>query len=189
MIWTTKTSPTVDLWAISEMAITYTVDDAAFKASIDKGVILLHKSGEDSRKASARGIKRVTLLIHRDAVRNAPKSPTQAELMSVRKLKTRRARKARSVGRPSPGGLERSIEMLTDDRTGIVFVSAGSQAGKYAGRIHDQKGEKWFNRGPGTMAKGPQADEKFIKRALDGNELNAVRVLKHEHSKEGLDLK
>lgn len=36
--------------------------------------------------------------------------------------------------------------------------------GKYALRIHDEKGKAWRRRGPGTVAKGARADDKFILR-------------------------
>ena len=50
-----------------------------------------------------------------------------------------------------------------------VFVASNSQAGRYARRIHDEKGVTWRNRGPGTIAKGARADEKFIERAIKDN--------------------
>lgn len=59
---------------------------------------------------------------------------------------------------------------------GAIFVAANSEAGKYAARIHDKKGIDWENRGIGTIAKGPQADDKFIERALEVNE-DAIRML------------
>jgi len=42
-------------------------------------------------------------------------------------------------------------------------------AGRYAWRIHEEKGKTWFKRGKGTIAKGERADEKFIERALKDN--------------------
>lgn len=47
-----------------------------------------------------------------------------------------------------------------------IMVPANSAASGYASKIHDQKGRSWQQRGPGTVAKGPQADEKFIARAI-----------------------
>ena len=68
-----------------------------------------------------------------------------------------------------PGGLEKSIEYEADETHCSVFVAANSQAGRYAKRIHDEKGITWRNRGAGTVAKGPRADEKFIERAIRDN--------------------
>lgn len=60
---------------------------------------------------------------------------------------------------------------------GSVFVAANSESGKYAVRIHDEKGKTWFNRGPGTVSKGIHADENFIERALRSNRENIDRIM------------
>ena len=67
-----------------------------------------------------------------------------------------------------PGGLERSIDLLWSDERAEVYVAANAEAGEYAKVIHDEKGRKWKERGPGTQAKGDRADEKFIERAQPG---------------------
>ena len=94
---------------------------------------------------------------------NAPRSPTNKILSKTLKRKKRTAR------RTLPGGLEKSIAYEADGRTCSVFVAANSFADKYAHRIHDEKGVTWRNRGPGTVAKGTRADEKFIARAVRDN--------------------
>ena len=65
----------------------------------------------------------------------------------------------------SPGGLVRSIEAKGDENGVEVFVASNGEASEYAHIIHDLKGVKWHERGPGTQAKGDRADEKFIERA------------------------
>lgn len=65
-----------------------------------------------------------------------------------------------------PGGLENSIKCEYDAEHAEVFVASNATAGQYAGIIHDMKGVKWHERGPGTQSKGERADEKFIERAL-----------------------
>jgi len=89
-----------------------------------------------------------------------------------------RGRKADAV-RAMPGGLEKSISHKVEGNEGHVFVaenSASVSVSKKTGRrfnyatvIHDGKGKNWHNRGLGTVAKGVQADEKFIERALKDN--------------------
>ena len=64
-----------------------------------------------------------------------------------------------------PGALTNSIQAEFDAEHMAVFVPSNSEAGEYAEIIHDQKGVKWRERGPGTQAKDDQADEKFIERA------------------------
>ena len=49
------------------------------------------------------------------------------------------------------------------------FVRTPSEAQAYANVIHNEKGNRWHNRGLGTRAKGEKADEKFIERARDDN--------------------
>lgn len=68
----------------------------------------------------------------------------------------------------NPGGLERSIQFEHDAEHAAVFVASNAEAGAYAEIIHDKKGVKWHERGPGTQAKGERADEKFIERAQPG---------------------
>jgi len=58
----------------------------------------------------------------------------------------------RKVGRADPDHVD-------------VFVPSGSPANEYAGKMHDEKGSSWQKRGPGTVAKGAQADDEFISRA------------------------
>lgn len=126
---------------------------------------------------------------HRDAIRNAPRSPTAAQARAARKAswktkhngstkgfaKAQKAgkarRKANSHSRHAPGGLERSIQWRMRGRglaqDAEVYVAANAEAGKYAARIHDEKGRSWFKRGPGTVAKGAKADDKYILRAVE----------------------
>ncbi len=68
----------------------------------------------------------------------------------------------------TPGALTNSIQAEFDPEHMAVFVPSNSEAGEYAEIIHDEKGVKWKERGPGTQAKGEQADEKFIERAMPG---------------------
>lgn len=112
----------------------------------------------------ARAVQRACMIVHREAVRNAPVSPTNAQY-SKAVLK----RKKRTKRRMHPGGLSRSIEWETRGMEGSVFVASNSEAAAYARKIHDDKYKSWRNRGPGTIAKGTRADDKFIERALNDN--------------------
>lgn len=78
----------------------------------------------------------------------------------------------------NPGGLMRSIQLETGDDFAEVFVASNAEAGSYAVKIHDEKGQTWQKRGPGTQAKGPQADDKFIQRAYDVWRENLAAKLK-----------
>jgi len=147
----------------------------------------LQRLGKDAHQATVKSMTRITLLVHRDAIRNAPRSPSASMIKSMRKTNRRTTRKSRATSRPSPGGLERSISQKVEDRPGqvegIVFVAANSEAGKYAKFIHDAKGSGWNRRGPGTRQKGTRSDDKFIERAISENESNIVAIIKSEIEK------
>jgi hypothetical protein len=93
-----------------------------------------------------------------------------------------------SKNRPMPGGLMRSISVRNTDTQVECFVPTNSVAGSYAFKIHEEKGSKWKDRGPGTQAKGPQADEKFITRAAADKADDFAAMVKSEIDKilEGL---
>ena len=124
--------------------------------------------------ASRRAMARCGLIAVREAKANAPRSPTMKQQSATLKRKKRTAR------RMLPGGLEKSIEYEATETGCSVFVASNSQAGKYAKRIHDEKGVTWRNRGPGTIAKGQRADDKFIERAIRDNAQNFAHIIDDE---------
>ena len=93
-----------------------------------------------------------------------------------------------SKDRPMPGGLMRSITFRNTDTMVECFVPTNSVAGSYAFKIHEEKGSSWKDRGPGTQAKGPQADDKFITRAAADKESDFTAIITSEIDKilEGL---
>lgn len=139
------------------------------------------------KAAAVRGLARGALIVHRDAIRNAPRSPSMKQNASSRKTNrdTTRQRNPRATSRAKPGGLERSIDVFLDKSNceAFVFVAANSQAGKYAERIHDKKGSEWSKRGKGTVAKGSRADDKFIERAIKANEYKVSQLIRSEIGK------
>lgn len=109
-------------------------------------------------------IDRITRkIVYPEAFQNTPKSPT------VKKASKTLKRKARTRTRHFPGMLEQSIQVDVRGMEGEIYVAANSPGGPYAHYIHEMKHKLWFNRGPGTVAKGDRADEKFITRAVEGN--------------------
>lgn len=130
--------------------------------------------------AQARAHVRIGLHCVREAKANAPRSPTK-KLFS-KTLKRKRATARRQF---FPGGLEKSIRSGPARGGGVsVFVARNSYAGAYARRIHDEKGVTWRRRGPGTVAKGVRADEKFIARAVADNADKYRRIYEQEIRKE-----
>lgn len=131
----------------------------------------LNSLPQQCRDAFNRGIARGTMVIHREAIRNAPRSPTQGMKTTARKTTRKTKRKPRATTRAKRGGLERSIQFSLEPAQlrALVYVAANSEAGQYAEKMHDGKGKSWSKRGPGTVSKGPRADDKFIERAQTDN--------------------
>lgn len=128
------------------------------------------------KAAVKRGLKRIGQNVKTRAKWYAPKSPTRAMLRTIYAFGSRGGGK----NRPRPGGLMRSIDFASNEHSVSVFVGKNSEAARYAKRIHDEKGLTWWNRGPGTVAKGPQADERFIDRAADDEADNNLKVMDEE---------
>jgi hypothetical protein len=89
----------------------------------------------------------------------------------------------RNTNRPMPGGLMRSISMRSDSEKAEVFVPSNAPGGKYAAKIHDERGSKWRDLGPGSQAKGPQAREKFILRAFVDRQQEITMMVSDEMNK------
>ena len=139
--------------------------------AVDAAIRNLSKVAPQAARAALRDTGQ--MLVH-EAFLNAPKSPTMKKHSATLKRKKRTAR------RMLPGGLEKSIEFEATETGCSVFVASNSQAGRYARRIHDEKGVTWRNRGPGTIAKGARADEKFIERAIKDNVQNFGLIVDDE---------
>ena len=159
--------------------------------SLQQFLVALRQGMPAVQKAVERAMQDAGQQAHKDAIANAPKSPTakQAEAQrkrewvakhgkgkaSIRRFNRnqelgRARRKAGSHSRHAPGGLMRSIQWRLLGKglnlDAEVYVAANAEAGKYAKRIHDEKGKTWRRRGPGTVAKGARADDKYILRAV-----------------------
>jgi len=67
------------------------------------------------------------------------------------------------------GGVTHSIH-TSGPSVAEIYVPINSAAGEYAKRMHDEKGQTWNNYGRGTLAKGSDAGEKYIKRAITHND-------------------
>ncbi len=141
---------------------------------IDDVVRLIESGNQAVLQAAGEGLSKAVQVVRFEAVKNAPRSPTQAQINRARKTRTdtRSRRNPMAFTRAKPGGLERSISATVDKQglTAHIFVDANSEAGKYAVYIHDGKGKAWHKRGIGTIAKGGRADHKFIERAIENGQ-------------------
>lgn len=132
----------------------------------------LDRASGETKAGIRRALFRIGAVVKRTAVRYAPISPTSAML-----------RKLGKGDQGTPGGLMRSITFASDAEKAEVFVPSNSEAGKYARKMHDEKGLSWWRRGPGTAAKGPQADHKFILRAIQDEGGTIGRIVDDEMEK------
>ena len=144
---------------------------------------MLSRLAQIARPVTHKALDRCGRLAQREAISNAPRSPTQAQKNALRKTKRKVTRKATAHSRTMPGGLEKSIGMKVGIDNASVFVASNSQAGRYGARIHDGKGKSWRNRGAGTIAKGARADDKFIERAIKDNQGNFLTLINDEMQK------
>lgn len=132
-------------------------------------------------EARLRAGRRIGLHCVREAKRNAPRSPTK-------KTHSKTLKRKRVTDRKDffPGGLEKSIAFSVDPAIGdvSVFVAWNSYAAAYAKKIHDERFRTWLRRGPGTVAKGDRAREKFIERAVADNVGKYGRVIEQEIRRE-----
>lgn len=159
--------------------------------NLQQFMVALKKGSPAVQKALVRAMQDAGRQAHKDAKANAPRSPTAGQsreqwyskwsgrlaagatsyksFLAAKRAKKAR-RKAGSHSRHAPGGLERSIQWRLIGKgfsiDAEVYVAANAEAGKYAKRIHDEKGKTWRKRGPGTVAKGARADDKYILRAV-----------------------
>jgi hypothetical protein len=176
---------------------------------LPEAITALNNADNSIRAGMRRALFRIGGLVHLAAVSNAPISPSTDMLKVLKKAggsivvrdRTKKGKTItvnntafyadrmdmltaqKSTTRPAPGGLQSSIKVITDENHAEIFVPSNSPAGSYAFKMHDEKGSKWKERGPGTQAKGPQADDKFIFRAITDNEGNIIAIMKDQIDK------
>jgi len=120
------------------------------------------------------------------AVRYAPKSPTdkerkkQSRATAAQWKAARKRRSKTSTSRRKPGGLMHSITARSNEKFAEVFVPVNSEAGGYAFKMHEEKGQTWFKRGAGTIAKGAKADAKYITRAGEDEAPRFIEIINDE---------
>lgn len=142
--------------------------DMDFRLEVSKGAL----KAPALRPAISSAIDRITRkIVYPEAFQNTPKSPT------VKKASKTLKRKKRTRTRHFPGMLEESIQAEARGLVGEIYVAANSPGGPYAHYIHEMKNKLWFKRGPGTIAKGDRADEKFITRAVMDNQDKLQKIL------------
>ena len=126
----------------------------------------LGKSGPKFDKGAKLFLKKVGVLVHGLARKYCPESPTLKQYADMNQDFVT-MRDATSITSRS---LRRSITMKATKDSVSIFVPSNSPGGKYAEKMHDEKGKTWLNRGVRTKQKGSKADDKFVYRAFDDSE-------------------
>ena len=129
----------------------------------------------EMKRATAKAHNRMELIVLGDAKNFTPISPTKSQF--ARTLVGKRSKQTTF----NPGGLMRSVRTRATVDFMEVFVASNSEGAKYAKKIHEKEGiTRW---GPGTIAKGPQAKEQFLVRAIRSNEKNIIIIYNDEIKK------
>ena len=144
---------------------------SATPPSIEKFIKDLQKFGVKMERRQKLAFFKAGKLVEGTAKKYSPISPTKGQINAARK------RKGKTSQQVQPGTLMRSIRLMSYDANhAAIGVPSNSGAGKYASKIHDEKGSSWDEVGIGTEAKGPHADEKFITRAVK-DETDAIIMI------------
>ena len=107
--------------------------------------------------------KKIGAIVQGASKAYAPRSPTKAEYVST--LKGGRTRRATSSF--TTGNLKKSITVDVKNDRVEIGVPANSPAGKYAEKMHDEKGKTWNKLGKHNDGK---ATDKFIFKAYIDSE-------------------
>ena len=107
--------------------------------------------------------KKIEAILLGESRKRAPRSATKSEY--VRTLKSGRTK--RKTSSFTSGNLKKSIRSELKKFSLSIHVPANSPAGKYAEKIHDERGKTWRNIGKHNDAK---ATDKFIFKAYDEEE-------------------
>lgn len=137
---------------------------ASFKidaGQLDRLANSFRRAGADLKRGEKRFLKKLGVIVQGLSRKYCPESPTKAMYARMNKSgKTKRKSSGITTGQ-----LRDSIRHDVTKTEVSINVPANSRGGKYAKKIHDEKGQTWRNRGVRTREKGSKADEKFIYRA------------------------
>lgn len=140
----------------------FTVDSRQLKR-LNKS---LSKAGVKFEKGTTRLLKKIGVVVQGLAFKYSPESPSRAQYAAQNKSGVTR----RSASSITSRSLRDSITMKAGKDSVSIFVPSNSRAGKYAEKIHDEKGSSWQKRGVRTRQKGSKSDDKYIYRAYDDSE-------------------
>jgi len=118
-------------------------------------------------------LQRIGLRVKGTAQAYCPESPTKGQY--VRTLKTRKTKRNDF----NPGALRNSITSKLEDESVLIYVPSNSPGGKYAEKIHDERGKTWKHLGPGSIAKNVSGNvgDKFIENAGRDEQRNFEREI------------
>ena len=130
-------------------------------------------AGKYTEKNIKKVLKVIGVIVHGEARKNAPRSMTKSEYITT--LKTGKTKRRTFT----TGDLKSSITMELKDDSVEIGVPSNSKGGKYAKKMHDNKGKSgrdgWKKHNRFTAAEG--AKDKYIDRAYDENKQTINRAV------------
>ena len=133
-----------------------TINDSELKRLMNK----IARTSRQNPRAIKSMFTKIAAIVHDRAVAYAPRSKTKSEYTaSLKGGKT--TRKASSF---TVGNLKKSITVEVKKSQVEIGVPSNSPAGKYAEKIHDEKGDTWEDIGSQNTNK---ATDKYIFKAYD----------------------
>jgi hypothetical protein len=131
----------------------------------------LATAGHRFEKGAQRFLKKLGVWVQGRARELCPESPTLSQYARMNKSgKTKR--KNSSI---TTGSLRDSITVEEKKLAVEIGIPDNSRGGKYAEKIHDQRGREWKNLGPRSQQKG--ATDKFIFKAAEDSKREQSQMI------------
>jgi len=142
----------------------------------DKELISLMKKfervGKKNPKIISKMLKKVGVIIQGKAEKYAPRSKTKGEyIRTLKGGKTKRKASSFTVG-----NLKKSITLEQKKNSVEIGVPINAPGGKYAEKMHDEKGKTWEELGDQNTNK---ATDKYIFKAYDDSKSEINKELNH----------
>lgn len=130
----------------------------------------LGRAGQKNPANIKKMLEKVGVIVKGKSVTYAPRSMTKSQYVSTLKGKKTK-RKTSSF---HPGQLKGSVTMEESKNRVDIGVPSNIPAGKYAEKMHDDRGGSWKNL---NKFNDPEATDKYIYKAYEDSEENVERAL------------
>jgi hypothetical protein len=134
--------------------------------------------GKNSEKNRVGMFRHIGLIVLKLAKNYSPMSMSKTQYVST--LKGRIGKGGKRLPKKtkrrvfSRGSLKESIQMEFNSEQASIYVPSNSKAGKYAEKMHDEKGKTWRNL---SIGKQPQSTDKYIEKAAKDSEKEYMKAV------------